>query len=117
MTAATQSRYCRRKLIGTSSMKRIKTTCARWRTGTGGHGRRGRDNRSGDNCATRNSAQILRLTDYGTIANGKNASFIGLDGNLLESITNTRRISREYLRGEELNRTKLSSELTGGNSR
>jgi imidazolonepropionase-like amidohydrolase len=67
--------------------------------------------------ATRNAAQILRLTDYGTIANGKSASFLALDANPLESISNTRKISRVYLQGAELNRAKLGGELTGGNSR
>ncbi len=67
--------------------------------------------------ATRNSAQILRLTDHGTIANTKAASFIVLDANPLESITNTRKISRVYLRGQQVDRAKLSAEWVGRSSR
>ena len=67
--------------------------------------------------ATRNAAQILRLTDHGTIANGKAASFIVLDANPLDNITNTRKISRVYLRGQQVDRTKLSAEFLGSSSR
>lgn len=66
--------------------------------------------------ATRNSAQILRLADHGTIANGKSASFIVLDANPLENITNTRKISRVFLRGEEVPRAKLRTDWTGRSS-
>ena len=48
--------------------------------------------------ATRDAAQVLKLTDLGTVAVGKSADFLVLDANPLENITNTRRISTVYLR-------------------
>ena len=56
---------------------------------------------------TGTNARILHLDRMGTIAAGKEASFNVLDANPLESITNTRRISRVYLRGNELDRQAL----------
>jgi imidazolonepropionase-like amidohydrolase len=43
----------------------------------------------------------------GTVAAGKEASFNVLDANPLDGITNTRRISKVYLRGKELDRQAL----------
>ena len=54
--------------------------------------------------ATRNGAEFLRMTDAGTIAANKSADFIVLDANPLDDITNTRKINRVFLRGEEVNR-------------
>jgi imidazolonepropionase-like amidohydrolase len=54
--------------------------------------------------ATRNSAQILRLNQHGTIAVGKSANFIVLDANPLDDIRNTRRINSVYLRGQAVER-------------
>jgi imidazolonepropionase-like amidohydrolase len=62
--------------------------------------------------ATRTSSEILRLDRLGTIAPGKSADFIVLDANPLDDIRNTRRISRVYLRGVEINREQLSRSWT-----
>jgi imidazolonepropionase-like amidohydrolase len=56
--------------------------------------------------ATRNSAELLRLTDAGTLQAGKSADFIVLDANALDDITNTRRISAVILRGAAVDRTQ-----------
>jgi imidazolonepropionase-like amidohydrolase len=56
---------------------------------------------------TSTNARILHMDRLGTIAPGKEASFDVLDANPLESVTNTRRISRVYLRGKELDRQAL----------
>jgi imidazolonepropionase-like amidohydrolase len=57
--------------------------------------------------ATRNSAQIFGLNDLGTVAPSKSADFIVLDANPLDDIANTRRISKVYLRGQEVDRAAL----------
>ncbi len=56
--------------------------------------------------ATRNSAEFLRISDAGTLQAGKSADFIVLDGNPLDDITNTRRISAVVLRGENVDRSE-----------
>ena len=63
--------------------------------------------------ATRNAAAILGLDQLGTVAAGKSADFLVLDANPLDSIANTRRISKVYLRGAELDRAALKSRWAG----
>jgi imidazolonepropionase-like amidohydrolase len=66
--------------------------------------------------ATRTSADILRLSDLGTVATGKSADFVVLDANPLDDITNTRRIARVYLRGAAVDRAALRAGWTGRSS-
>jgi imidazolonepropionase-like amidohydrolase len=66
--------------------------------------------------ATRNAAEILPLSDHGTVAEGKSASFIVLDANPLDNIANTRRIARVYLRGTEIDRAALRARWSGSKS-
>ena len=56
--------------------------------------------------ATKNSAELLRLTDTGVIAPGRSADLLVLDANPLDDIKNTRRISAVYLRGAGIDRAK-----------
>jgi len=62
--------------------------------------------------ATKTSAAILGIDELGGIAPGKSASFIVLDGNPLDDITNTRRIDRVYLRGQAVDRAALRAGWT-----
>ncbi len=67
--------------------------------------------------ATRTAADVLRLTDMGSIAPGKSASFVVLDANPLDNLANARKISKVYLRGQEIDRAALRAQWTGGTSR
>ncbi len=55
--------------------------------------------------ATSAAAEFMRLADAGTVESGKAASFIVLEGNPLDDITNTRRIREVYLRGQRIDRS------------
>lgn len=59
--------------------------------------------------ATKTSAEILKMDQLGTVAPGKSADFIVLDANPLDNITNTRKISKVYLRGKEVDRAGLKA--------
>src|SRR5215471_16637661 len=54
--------------------------------------------------ATRTAADLMKLTQLGTIASGKTADFLVLDANPLDNINNSRRIAKVYLNGKELDR-------------
>ena len=64
--------------------------------------------------ATRVNAEILGLDDLGTVAEGKSASFVVLDADPLDDITNTRRIDSVYLRGEPVDREALRAKFLDG---
>jgi imidazolonepropionase-like amidohydrolase len=57
--------------------------------------------------ATITSAEFLHLNDRGALTAGKSADLVMLDGNPLEDIRNTTRISRVWLRGQEVDRQTL----------
>jgi imidazolonepropionase-like amidohydrolase len=58
---------------------------------------------------THTAAGILGLDDLGMVGPGKSADFLVLDANPLDDIANTRRISKVYLRGQEIPRAALSA--------
>jgi imidazolonepropionase-like amidohydrolase len=58
--------------------------------------------------ATRDGAEVGHF-DTGLVAPGKSADFIVLNANPLENISNTRRIDKVYLRGEEVPRAAMAA--------
>lgn len=67
--------------------------------------------------ATRTAAEVLRLNQLGTVAQGKSADFIVLNANPLDDIANTKKIASVYLRGQEVNRAALRSKWQAKGSR
>ncbi|HXP84754.1 MAG TPA: amidohydrolase family protein [Bryobacteraceae bacterium] len=57
--------------------------------------------------ATVTSGAFLRLPRHGTLDAGSSADFIVLDANPLDDIANTKKISKVYLRGQEVDRAAL----------
>ena len=64
---------------------------------------------------TARAAELLGLTDVGTLDEGKYADFLVLDANPLDDILNTREISGVYLRGAKLDRDSLLAKWQGTN--
>ena len=63
--------------------------------------------------ATKTAAEVLKLSDVGTVETGKSADFLVLDANPLDNITNTRRISAVYLRGSAVDRAGMRAKWMG----
>src|SRR5579864_3656803 len=57
--------------------------------------------------STRLAAETLKLDHLGMVAPGKSADFIVLNANPLDSIANTRKIDKVYLRGQEVDRASM----------
>jgi len=63
--------------------------------------------------ATRDGATIGKF-NTGAVAPGKNADFVVLDANPLDSISNTRKINKVYLRGQEVPRAQYAARWQAG---
>ena len=57
--------------------------------------------------ATKSAADALRLTDLGTVAAGKDASFIVLNANPLDDIKNSVKIADVYIKGHKVDREMI----------
>ena len=65
--------------------------------------------------ATRNSADALGLLhDLGTVETGKTASFVVMNANPVDDITNTRRIDDVYLKGHRVDRDMIRRTYLAG---
>jgi imidazolonepropionase-like amidohydrolase len=62
--------------------------------------------------ATSRPAEYLKLTTMGSLEAGNDASFLVLDANPLDDITNTQRLSGIYIKGVQVDRAALRSSLT-----
>lgn len=61
--------------------------------------------------STSRPAELLHLTDTGTLAKGKRADFVVLNANPLEDILNTRQMDSVYLAGAKLDRAALQAKF------
>lgn len=64
--------------------------------------------------STSRAAEYMGLEKTGSLVPGHLASFIVLDANPLDDITNTRRIARVYFKGRELDRAAIRARLLPG---
>ena len=62
--------------------------------------------------ATSRAAEYLNLADRGSLVPGKRADLLVLDASPLDDIVNTRRISRVFIDGVEIDRAALRSQLS-----
>jgi imidazolonepropionase-like amidohydrolase len=62
--------------------------------------------------ATSRPAEFLKLTATGSLEPNRDATFLVLDANPLDAITNTQRISTIYVKGVEVDRAALRRALT-----
>ncbi len=67
--------------------------------------------------STRRAAEVLKLDRLGTLRSGKSADFIVLDAHPLENMTNIRKISSVYLRGQQVDRAAMRARWQAGWSR
>jgi hypothetical protein len=65
---------------------------------------------------THTAAGLLGLDELGMVGPGQSADFLVHDANPLDDIANTRRISKVYLRGQEIPRAALSAKWQAKNA-
>jgi imidazolonepropionase-like amidohydrolase len=61
--------------------------------------------------ATSRAAEYLHLDDRGSLVPGKRADLLVLDASPLDDIVNTRRISRTFINGVEIDRAALRAQI------